>query len=454
MQKIPKYVFDENDVMVPNPAHPDNQKQTTLARPEAIPIISSMADVKEAQDAQELATGKKRPMAKSTAVSMQRIMEDPEYIKDFDSSVDGNMMLEGLTNFFSKHEVPIGLINKLQALSEFKLHYIIDDSTSMDSPTQVSRAKATDFISKSERALNLTRWEEAHNRIHLLLDIFAYTPCLGIKISFLNNKDTITLSQKNQTPESFLKNSHEQVRTLFNDVHNNRQKGLKPRTPLYPALEAAFQDTDNTIVCPWTDGEPNYGGGVDAILRLLKNRDAQKFPVSLMSCTDDEGADWMKAADQSGVRIAEIDDFESESLEVSQKQGLAFHYTYGMYLVSATGVAAICPHDLDALDEDRPLSKMTFENMLGMKLTEAEYEHYWKLNPFSDAHSKVYDKFLTEQMHALKILERYAPDLLPDDYANKGAILNQYNSMNHSTPAWHASPPPYDDDYKSAKNKY
>ncbi|HSW70740.1 MAG TPA: hypothetical protein VLH77_02030, partial [Gammaproteobacteria bacterium] len=304
------------------------------------------------------------------------------------------------------------------------------------------------------RAPNLTRWEEAHNRIHILLDILAYTPCLGIKISFLNNKDTITLSHENQTPESFLKNAHEQVQALFEDVHDNPRKRLKPRTPLYPALEAALRDADATIVCPWTDGEPNAGGGVNEIRRLFKNRNAQKFPISLMSCTDDEGADWMKDVDQDSIRIAEIDDFESERLEVLRKQGPAFPYTYGFYLISATGVAAICPNDLDALDEEIPFSKMTLENMLGMKLTEKEYRNYWDQNPFSHRYERVYDKFLTEQMHALKILETYAPDLLPDNHPNKITILNQYNSVSHSAPAWNAPPPSYDDDYKSARKGF
>ncbi|HSW71599.1 MAG TPA: hypothetical protein VLH77_06440, partial [Gammaproteobacteria bacterium] len=315
---------------------------------------------------------------------------------------------------------------------------------------RIPRRSATDFIAKSGRlSPTLTRWEEAHNRIHILLDILAYVPCKGIKISFLNNNDTITLSQQNETPESFLKIAHEQVHTIFNDMHDNPRKKLKPRTPLYPALEAAFRDSENTFVYPWTDGEPNSGGGTDAVCRLIKNRDAQKFPVNLMSCTDNDDADWMKAVDQQAARVAEIDDFDSERQEVLQKQGPAFPYTYGIYLVSGL-VAALCPNDLDALDEDIPLSKMTFDNILGMKLTEAEYKHYWDLNPFSRAHSKVYDKFLTEQMHALKILEKYAPELLPDDYSNKGAILNQYNN-NHAA---YDAPPSYDDvSAQSARNQ-
>ena len=89
-----------------------------------------------------------------------------------------------------------------------------------------------------------------------------------------------------------------------------------------------------------------------------------------------------------------MDDYNDEKAEVLKDQGPAFPYTKGLWILSSL-VSAICPDDLDALDENVPLSKFTLDELLGRVHTEAEYRYYWNHNPHAKNYQGEYQKFLT-----------------------------------------------------------
>jgi hypothetical protein len=84
----------------------------------------------------------------------------------------------------------------------------------------------------------------------------------------------------------------------------------------------------------------------------------------------------MKEIEEVAPYVAEFDDYSDETREVLGDQGNAFPFTEGFYMVGSL-VAAINPEDLDAMDEAIPFAKVTLGNMLGMELSEEEYQHYF-----------------------------------------------------------------------------
>lgn len=89
-----------------------------------------MGDVLAASAAQSHATGAPMQLSDSTVASLD-IMQDEEYGRGLvgpHSKFDGGEMLDQLTDYFVKYEVPVGMINKLMALQLYFLNFIIDDS--------------------------------------------------------------------------------------------------------------------------------------------------------------------------------------------------------------------------------------------------------------------------------------------------------------------------------------
>eukprot|EP00957_Ditylum_brightwellii_P036308 2749716-Ditylum_brightwellii.AAC.1 len=84
----------------------------------------------------------------------------------------------------------------------------------------------------------------------------------------------------------------------------------------------------------------------------------------------------MKECEEIAPYCSESDDFVEEANEVLRDQGAALPYSYGFHLV-CTLVAAINPEDLDAMDESVPFTKVTLDNLLGIKHDEQSYLHYF-----------------------------------------------------------------------------
>lgn len=367
MPKAKKYVF-ENGVMKLNPDYvkENGGSQATPTSDQPLAIISSMNDVGDATQAQVDATGAPTQLAPSTIASLD-IIQDDDYGGQFQGGVDGADLLEGLTNYFVQYEIPVGMLNKLLALQFYNLYFNIDDSGSMRAPTDSMMSDATVYILRDGQTANpnqpMTRWQEAENRLHVIMDILAYIPTKQIVITFFNAKNVITLSRNGMTPEAFKTAAHDQIIHAFSTIE------VRYKTPTRHVLTRSFNmaasQPDPTMHYLFTDGVPT-DASVSEIAQLISNRvNPQANPLTLISCTnEDEEVEWMKEIEERAPFTAELDDYHDERTEVLEDQGKAFPYTKGYWIISQL-VAAINPDDLDAIDENLPFTKATLDNMLG-----------------------------------------------------------------------------------------
>lgn len=120
LQRNPKWVD-------PNAAQSAMPASTVAAPKKALTIVTSADD---AIDASELL---KAPVPLSTAATIDMI-QDEEIISKLNVT-DGSFLLDGISKIFAQYEVPVGLLNKLLMLHEYALNFKIDDSGSMQSPT-------------------------------------------------------------------------------------------------------------------------------------------------------------------------------------------------------------------------------------------------------------------------------------------------------------------------------
>mmetsp|Transcript_6290 Transcript_6290/g.6575 ORF Transcript_6290/g.6575 Transcript_6290/m.6575 type:complete len:470 (-) Transcript_6290:98-1507(-) len=408
MPKAKKYIF-ENGVMKLNPEY---SKETGGApvlptQNQPLAIVSSMDDVGAATDAQATALGTSMQLAPSTIASLD-IIQDDDYGSQFQAGTDGADLLEGLTNYFIQYEIPVGMLNKLMALQFYSLSFLIDDSGSMRAPTDTMMNEATIYLLRNGHTANpqqpMTRWQEAENRLHVMMDILAYIPTKQITITFFNAPNVISISRVGVTPEAFKATAHEQIIRAFSTID------VKYKTPTHRVLTKVFQEAaefpDPTMHYLFTDGVPS-DQPIEAVASLILHRQfPERNPLTLMSCTnEDEEVEWMKQIESTAPYCAEIDDYQDEKREVIYDQGPAFPYTKGFWIISQL-VAAINPDDLDAMDENLPFSKYTLDDMLGRKHTPEEYQFYFERNPHFKLYLDLYPVFLNEERSSRSIVSQ------------------------------------------------
>lgn len=251
---------------------------------------------------------------------------------------------------------------------------------------------------------NMTRLEEEENRLHIFIDILAYIPTKGIQMFFMNTNIEIALNQHGKSPDSFKDEAHSAIRNAFSHL---TLKG----TPTFALLTKSFKDANEHQSTPTahfllTDGCPSDRSAYEVGL-LIKNRShPERNPVSLLSCTNvDSECEWMKEIEEIAPYTSECDDYMDEKREVARDQGITFPYTRGFWLICSL-VAAMNPHDLDALDESVPLTKYTLDNVLGRCHSAAEYSYYFQKNPHSKKYASRYERFLTEEVTSVHIVPK------------------------------------------------
>jgi hypothetical protein len=68
-------------------------------------------------------------MSDSTTSTLE-YMQDTSYLNGFQcgDEVDGGELLDGLTDYFTRFEIPVGMVKKLFDLRVYRLVFIVDDS--------------------------------------------------------------------------------------------------------------------------------------------------------------------------------------------------------------------------------------------------------------------------------------------------------------------------------------
>jgi hypothetical protein len=270
-----------------------------------------------------------------TTIAAMNALKNDEFLKKFQAHEHWDMsnLLDKITLLFRQHEVPIGLLNKLLVLSEYEINFIIDDSGSMENESDALLNQASVYIQnkvKPNYQIHMTRWQEAEDRLHVMLDILAYIPTQKITISFLNRAQKIELTHSYKTPEEFAAQAHREVSRAF-------QSPPQGRTPIYQKLQQAFTySTSNTCHKLFTDGEPS-DATIERVTRLILSRPNPKAnPLTLISCTNDtQATTWMKEIEGRAPYVSELDDFVEEQKEVLNSQGKGFVFLpkdFGYYV--------------------------------------------------------------------------------------------------------------------------
>lgn len=423
----PKYIT-ENGVMKINPAYTAAKskqgEQSTLTDPsKALAIISTHDEMAAAQEVRAKDKMDSKPIQTSVSCSASmEILQDKEFLDKFKAPkpLDGGDLLDKLYTVFARYEVPMGLVNKLLKLGEYKLNFIIDDSGSMNDNSDVTFAQATSHTQKYRGTkpleAKLTRWQEAEDRLHILIELIGFIPTNGIVINYLNETDhygspkkPMQLVQTGKAPEDFIADAHKQISQFFTSVTPTQG------TPIHTTLSKALAETKSaTMHYLFTDGEPS-DKSCEEVAKLIEFRKNPELnPITLISCSDQD-TEWMKEVEERAKFVAELDDFNSERKEVARDQGPVFPYSKGMWLMCNL-VAAVCPTDLDAMDESIPLTKGTMDNLLGRKLNSMEYREYFTNNPNSKKFASLYSQFEREDLEAHQII---APIKAAIDEANK-----------------------------------
>lgn len=410
-----KYLFD-NGVMKLNPEYKKWKEAQSGEKPQPVKsasklplaVVSSMDDVADASEEQYAATGTSLQLAESTAASLE-IIQDEEFTEEFEQpgGVDGSELLDGLTSFFTKFEVPLGLINKLMALQMYDLRFVVDDSGSMKASTDSTLNEASEHVLRGQErstSILMTRWQEAETRLHNMIDILAFIPTKSIEIRFLNASNVIRLERTGKTVEEFSSDAHAKIVDAFSTI------AVKYKTPTLRVMTEAFNAAAGsdrpTIHYLLTDGVPS-DASVEQVADLIKyRRDPKNNPLTLISCTnEDEESEWMKQVEEVAEYCSELDDYHDEKAEVEKDQGTGFPYTKGYWLISQM-VATINPYDLDAIDENLPFTKHTLDNLLGRVHSPKEYQYYFERNPHADLYLDTYSRFLNEGVVARNIVSK------------------------------------------------
>lgn len=309
-------------------------------------------------------------------------------------------------------------------LSYVSLHLILPHRENSD----VFLSEATSYVlrgSTPSPVVPMTRWQEAENRLHILIDILAYVPFKHLTIRFLNASHVLNLTHANKSIEQFKQEAHSLISDTFSSID------VRHLTPTYQVLTRAFNEatnfTDPTMHYLFTDGIPSDRSVEDVSELILSRAFPEKNPLTLMSCTDqDEDVQWMKEIDELAPFTAEIDDYEVEKKEVLHGQGPAFPFTRGFWLISSL-VAAINPDDLDALDESLPFSKHTLDDLLGRNHSPQEYQYYYEHTPHALLYVDKYPALLNEKKPARELIS------LAEQQSRKAQVPDASISSSNST---------------------
>ena len=340
------------------------------------------------------------------------ITRSTSFTESDDHGYNAQMQHE-LQEILERYEVPAGMLSKLLGLQEFAAaEILVDDSIDMNKPSDVVDVRLTPNKKQNEKQAFLTRWAEAKERIMQMMELVAYIPTPpAFFVRFLNRQDIIELKrQPREAPQDFLDRVQRMLDTAFDKVP---QEG--DGSPALERIRESFhrhhkKHTDGVLRYFMSHGVPDGGEEeCQKIVHLLMHRaQPQRNPFTFLSCTDQDGdAEWMKSCEETAPHCSEFDDYMDESREILQDQGKAFPYSYGLHLVGQL-VAAFNPDDLDAMDESVPFPKRTLADLLGYKLSDAEYKYYF--DSFLEAQHKLWsslEQYRKEFIHSLPRLYRH-----------------------------------------------
>jgi len=362
-----RFIPDGKGGLIPNPSY--------VAPTRAQDPIMVLSTVQELQQAQETGVRIPRPLL--------------EVIDTIDAG-----MLSGLSRVFEENTIPAGLMGHAIALRHYNHCFLVDDSGSMSNPSDLFRRDFSRHMSGS-RSGSATRWEDAQDRMHRMIDLLTYVPTGPITIQFLNHRVVINLDRRRKTPEQFAAEAHATITRTFSDYQPDNTTPLLSR--LRTVLDSAMRSQVATALYVITDGIPDGPNpsepgedreeSIEAIQTLLllgaRAECAQKYPVTFIDCTNEpRQTEWTRELEEESesgrymLYVAAVEDFSDEQRQVLQFQGQDFPYNRGLWILACLA-AALDPNGLDAMNQPEPLTKAVFDCLLGRVHSDEEYLRYF-----------------------------------------------------------------------------
>lgn len=404
-----KYIFKDNKMIINPEWEAENNlpvaKVVTDKNNEVAPlaVACSMTDLLQMQN---ISDGKVHPS--ESAIDAINTIQETAY-KGALNVPEEEEMIDTLSAVCEKYGIAFGLMSKILKLKDQNLNMIIDDSGSMDRTTDSKHSDAGEYMQKLLRIYNspsepMTRWQEVENHLHNLIGILAYVPTKQITISFLNRPNTITLTHAGKTPKQYQDDADAKIRSAFVASPDGF-------TPTYNALAKAFNTRFDTLTVHYlfTDGEPsdiNNRATPQEIARvkaLINQRlNPKSKPLVMVSCTnEDEHTKWMKIVEKEGPSVSETDDYNDEKEEVIANQGKRFPYNKGLWYAAL--LAGAIDQELDGLDDTRPLTRFTLQNLFGSTITDEDYKGYFDSHPNGKAFTKHFKTLATAQKTTMEL---------------------------------------------------
>jgi hypothetical protein len=224
--------------------------------------------------------------------------------------------IKTIGEYIHNHNTLPGILRLIVATAPYDRVWLLDDSGSMDYANSTWYDALDGFKKKTTK-----RFEELRNRLHLAVVGFAYLPANEkLVLQFLNRTNVLNFCRGEYTPEQYIQYMHSEIDKAFAMNANGS-------TPIFKKLTALYDFPQPTHITLFCDGEPDNGAA--AVSNLILKRNAENFPTTLVSISDDDKAlKWMKDADENGKRIAELDDIISELGEIIAAHGIGITYLF------------------------------------------------------------------------------------------------------------------------------
>jgi len=336
---------------------------------ETLAVVSNLNEI--------LSLGSGTQQSSSLATSIEKMHSDPRFAAQV--GIPSPSILEQLGTVFAKWETPVGLLSKLLMLTEFdKIEIWVDSSGSIRKSTSAELG----LFNKTGEPIS--RWEETKLRIFEMMEILVFLPFPPVEIRFLTDPKVVkinySLKDPNEPPAAFF----QRVKAIIEDEMNFRPTG---QTPALKCLTESFQNQQKIandkkwIRYFFTDGRPDGDDrAIRSIAELISNRfNPADNPITFLSVTDTPSdTAWCSEVEGSAPYCAEVSNHVIEIRQIRAAQGSAFPITKGFCIIAAL-IGALCPNDIDLLDEGIPLPKAVLDgDIQGYVCSEEEYEYYFK----------------------------------------------------------------------------
>lgn len=230
--------------------------------------------------------------------------------------------LEKFKNIITKYDINYDFAFRLRAIEGFEVVMILDDSSSMYTPS-IDRNQAN----LSPFSQLPTRWDELKHVVSIVVDLASTLDPDGIDIYFLNRPALLHVSDSSQLNETFsrLPNGPTPITRVLHEVLNIKRPQIHDR---------------KLLILIATDGLPTDDNGQNDLKRLEKVLRTERYPsmeriyITFIACTNDlQSVGYLNRFDKAIPNIDVLDDYQSERAEILAVQGKNFPFSYGDYVV-------------------------------------------------------------------------------------------------------------------------